>query len=70
METATLVGSKSAVALAAGKALCNETLQGDLDSSLRREGAKLGELIAGEDGQEGLAAFLEKREPRFEQTRF
>jgi len=65
LETARLVASKSGAALAAAKALCNSALQGDLDASLRREGEKLGELIVGEDGREGLTAFLEKREPRF-----
>jgi enoyl-CoA hydratase len=69
LETAKLVAVKSGVALAAAKQLCNEALQDDLDASLQREGAKLAELIAGEDGREGLAAFLEKREPRFQQTR-
>jgi enoyl-CoA hydratase len=65
LETAQLVAAKSREALAAAKALCNSALQGELDAALRREGEKLGELIVGEDGREGLTAFLEKRDPRF-----
>jgi enoyl-CoA hydratase len=69
LETGRSVAGKSAVALAAAKALCNEALQGNLDSSLQREGSELGALIVGEDGREGLAAFLEKREASFTHVR-
>jgi enoyl-CoA hydratase len=65
METARLLASKSPVALAAAKAACNRALQGDHSRNLEDEGADFGELFGSEDAKEGLAAFVEKREPRF-----
>ncbi len=65
METARLVASKSPVALKAAKELCNRALQGDHVQNLEAEAGWFGELFASEDAREGLAAFVEKREPRF-----
>ena len=65
LETARLMASKSPVALRAAKEACNRALQGDHASSLEHEAAVFGELFASEDAQEGLAAFVEKREPAF-----
>ena len=65
LEVANLVASKSPAAVAAAKELCNASLQGDLDASLRRESHELGARLASHEGKEGIAAFLEKREPRY-----
>jgi enoyl-CoA hydratase len=65
LETANLLAAKSPVALAAAKAAVNRALGGDHAANLDAEAAGFGELFAGEDAREGLAAFVEKREPRF-----
>jgi enoyl-CoA hydratase/carnithine racemase len=64
-EVATLLASKSPVALAAAKAATNRALQGDHDGNLEQEGADFGELFSSEDAKEGLTAFAEKRDPVF-----
>jgi enoyl-CoA hydratase len=65
LETARLIASKSPVALAAAKRSTNRALQGDHSSNLAREADEFGDLFQSEDAQEGLAAFVEKREPEF-----
>jgi enoyl-CoA hydratase len=65
MEVATLLASKSPVALAAAKAACNRALQGSHDANLDDEAANFGDLFASEDAREGMTAFVEKREPAF-----
>jgi enoyl-CoA hydratase len=65
LETANLLASKSPVALRAAKVALNHALQGDHVENLAREADLFGELFASEDAKEGLAAFVEKREPRF-----
>ena len=52
-------------ALAAAKALLNRSLALDLDTSLAWEALVQGAMIESEDHREGLAAFFEKRPPRF-----
>jgi enoyl-CoA hydratase len=64
-EVATLLASKSPVALAAAKRALNHSLQGDHVDNLEREASEFGELFASEDAREGMTAFAEKREPRF-----
>ncbi|MGH7322437.1 MAG: enoyl-CoA hydratase/isomerase family protein [Candidatus Rokuibacteriota bacterium] len=52
-------------ALAMAKSLLNRSLALDLDSSLAWEALGQGMMIESEDHREGLAAFFEKRPPRF-----
>jgi enoyl-CoA hydratase len=65
LEVATLLASKSPVALAAAKAECNRALQGEHEANLDLEAATFGELFASEDAKEGMTAFVEKRQPAF-----
>jgi enoyl-CoA hydratase len=65
LQTARLIASKSPLALAAAKEACNRALQGEHESSLAQEANAFGELFSSEDAKEGLAAFVEKREPAF-----
>jgi enoyl-CoA hydratase len=65
LETARAIAAKSPVALRAAKGLCNRALQGDHAANLGREAEGFGELFESDDAKEGLAAFVEKREPRF-----
>ncbi|HVA31257.1 MAG TPA: enoyl-CoA hydratase-related protein [Gaiellaceae bacterium] len=65
LETAQELAAKSPVALALAKRLCNLTLGVDHAGSLETEAAEFGALFSSEDAKEGLAAFVEKRAPRF-----
>ncbi len=65
LETARLIATKSPLALRAAKDLCNRALQGAHAANLADEAEWFGELFSSEDAREGLAAFVEKREPRF-----
>jgi enoyl-CoA hydratase len=64
-ETAQLLATKSPVALRIMKELANRALGGDHEANLAAEGDSFGELFSSDDAKEGLAAFVEKREPRF-----
>jgi enoyl-CoA hydratase len=64
-EVAALLASKSPLALAAAKRAVNHVLQGDHVENLQCEADEFGGLFGSEDAKEGLAAFAEKREPRF-----
>jgi enoyl-CoA hydratase len=59
-ELAALLASKSPLALAIAKRLVNLA-----PGALEREAEEFGDLFASEDAIEGLAAFAEKRAPRF-----
>jgi enoyl-CoA hydratase len=64
-EVATLLASKSPVSLRLMKELANRALGGDHAANLEAEGEVFGELFSSEDAKEGLAAFVQKRQPDF-----
>jgi enoyl-CoA hydratase len=64
-EVGALLASKSPIALKLMKDLANRTLGGDHAANLGAEGETFGELFSSEDAKEGLAAFVEKRQPNF-----
>jgi enoyl-CoA hydratase len=64
-EVATLLASKSPIALRLMKELANRALGGDHCENLDAEGQTFGEIFSSADAREGMTAFLEKREPRF-----
>ena len=64
-EIASLLASKSLLALATAKAAMNHALQGDHIENMISEADRFGELFAAGDAREGLRAFVEKREPAF-----
>ena len=65
LETARLLASKSPVALAAAKEATNLVLQGGHDANLAQEAALFAMAFSTDDQKEGMAAFVEKREPEF-----
>ena len=64
-EVGALLASKSPIALRLMKKLANRALGGDHAQNLEAEGEAFGELFSSDDAKEGLAAFVEKREPKF-----
>lgn len=60
-----MLATRSAPGLAMMKRLAREGLDGPLEAGLRREAALVAPAFATADVIEGLAAFREKREPRF-----
>jgi enoyl-CoA hydratase len=64
-ETANLLASKGPLSLRVMKELANKALGGDHAANLAAEADSFGELFASEDAKEGLAAFVEKRDPSF-----
>jgi enoyl-CoA hydratase len=65
LETARQLASRSPLALAAAKEAVNRALAGEHATNLEHEGDRFGALFASEDAKEGLAAFVEKRDPVF-----
>jgi enoyl-CoA hydratase len=65
LEVARSLAVKSPVALAAAKEAANRALQGDHRANLEQEATLFAFLFSTEDQKEGMAAFVEKREPRF-----
>src|SRR5205823_7372127 len=64
-EIGALLATKSPIALKLMKELSNRALGGEHARNLEAEGETFGELFSSKDAKEGLAAFVEKREPRF-----
>jgi enoyl-CoA hydratase len=65
LEIAQSLAAKSPLILAAAKATTNRALQGELDDGLAEEADAFAGLFGSGDQQEGMRAFIEKREPRF-----
>lgn len=65
LELARLLASKSPVALAFAKEATNLSFQGDHEDNLSQEVSLFSMLFSTEDAKEGMAAFIEKREPEF-----
>lgn len=65
LAMAELVASRSLVATMAAKELVNEAFETGLEQGVRHERRVFQTVFASQDRQEGMAAFLEKREPRF-----
>jgi enoyl-CoA hydratase len=65
MEMATLMATKSPVAMAYAKEATNRSLHGDLGANFVHEADLFAILFSTEDAKEGLRAFTEKRPPNF-----
>jgi enoyl-CoA hydratase len=65
LERARLLAAKSPLALAAAKRAVNRAFQGEHADNLEYETEAFGDLFDSEDAKEGLAAFVERREPTF-----
>lgn len=65
MELAEDLASKPPIALAEGKRVIDDGFDTALSAGLTLEQRVLGALFATEDGKEGIAAFIEKRDPDF-----
>jgi enoyl-CoA hydratase len=64
-ELCDTLAAKSPLALAYAKEATNLALQGDHRANLETEARLFSMLFASDDQKEGMAAFVEKREPRF-----
>jgi enoyl-CoA hydratase/carnithine racemase len=65
LEIARTFAARSPHAVAVLRELARTTRDLPLEEGLRREAEAFRRCLASEDGQEGVAAFLEKREPQF-----
>jgi enoyl-CoA hydratase len=64
-ELAEGLAAKSGLALAYAKEALNQALQGDHRANLELEARLFAMMFSSEDQKEGMAAFVEKRDPRF-----
>lgn len=64
-DLARKIASKGAVAMTQALRAIEEGLQGSLDEGLTREAEAFATVAASEDSKEGVKAFLEKRQPHF-----
>ncbi len=65
LEIARAIAARSPVAVAVIRELARTTRDLPLEEGLRREADGFRRCLESEDGAEGVAAFLEKREPQF-----
>jgi enoyl-CoA hydratase len=65
LDIARTIASRSPVAVGVLRELARTTRDLPLEEGLRREADGFRRCLASEDGAEGVAAFLEKREPQF-----
>ena len=65
MTLAEMIAQKSPVALAMIKEAARASVRSSLDDGIRHEQSLASVVFASKDMQEGLKAFLEKRQPRF-----
>jgi enoyl-CoA hydratase len=65
LEIARTIASRSPVSVAVLRELARTTRDLSLEEGLRREAEGFRRCLESEDGAEGVAAFLEKREPSF-----
>lgn len=65
LELGATLASKSPLALAYAKEAVSEALQGSHPANLATEARLFAMLFSSGDQKEGMAAFIEKREPRF-----
>lgn len=65
LEVSSTIAQRSPHALGVVKQLAAETRDLPLDDGLAREAAAFMRCLASEDGAEGVAAFVEKREPQW-----
>jgi enoyl-CoA hydratase len=65
LEITRTFAARSPHAVAVLRELARTTRDLPLEEGLRREAEAFRRCLASEDGQEGVAAFLEKREPQF-----
>ncbi len=68
LELAKQLASGPAWALGHAKRLVYEGFDSSLEEAGEREGVAIATAMAGHDGREGIAAFVEKRSPAFTQT--
>ncbi|MCA1038883.1 enoyl-CoA hydratase [Bacillus infantis] len=59
------IARKSPIALKAAIELLNYSKHAEFYNGVEKEAELFGEVFASEDGQEGISAFIEKREPAF-----
>ena len=65
LEIARTLAERSPHSVAVVKELARETRNLPLEEGLQREAAAFVRCLASEDGQEGVAAFIEKRQPQW-----
>ena len=65
LDIARAIATRSPVAIGVLRELARTTRDLSLEEGLRREADGFRRCLASEDGAEGVAAFLEKREPQF-----